>query len=361
MGSPRSRRDFLQGRHAAEGSESRESAGNSPLAMPEPPRNAELWYISRRAMACTFEICLSAAQHPEATEVASEALDLVEEMERQLSYFRDSSELTRINALAAKMPVPVEPRLFELLQVGQRIYRESDGAYDLTSAPLWELWGFARHEGSVPSQAEIDAAREKVGFDQVVLEREGRTVRFLREGVKLNFGSIGKGYALDRCAELLAQRGVNDYLLSGGMSSVLAKGQPAPGDDQRWSVGIKNPLRLEKRLGQVFLRDRGLSTSGSYVQSFRFEGKRYGHILDPRSGWPAQDVLSATVLAPTAALAEALSTAMYVLGREKAVDYCRRNPEVGLLMLCPSRRGGGIEIVVEGIAAHHIEIASVSP
>jgi thiamine biosynthesis lipoprotein len=152
--------------------------------------------------------------------------------------------------------------------------------------------------------------------------------------MELNLGSIGKGYALDRVGQLLAAAEIHDVLVHGGNSSVLARGSHGATPGQGWSVGVRNPLRPDHHLGEIRLRDRALATSGSGTQFFMHEGQRYGHILDPRTGWPAQEVLSATVIAPTAALAEALSTAFYVLGSKQAEAYCQQHAEISAILVC---------------------------
>ncbi len=121
------------------------------------------------------------------------------------------------------------------------------------------------------------------------------------------------------------------------------------GEARGWSVGLRNPLRGEARLAEVFLHDRALATSGSSQQFFRYRSKRYGHIIDPRTGWPAEGVFSATVLAPTAAEADALSTAFYTLGVEAACDYCGRHREIAAIMLVPSRDGSAVELATAGL------------
>jgi thiamine biosynthesis lipoprotein len=161
------------------------------------------------------------------------------------------------------------------------------------------------------------------------------TISFARPGVELNLGSIGKGYALDRAAEILTEHELTDWLLQGGHSSVIARGEHngLPG----WPVGLRNPLLPQRRLGTILLRDQALATSGTAVQHFRFEGQRYGHIIDPRTGWPVENMLSVTVLAPTAAEADALSTAFFVGGVELAERYCHNHPAVSALLIPPPR------------------------
>ncbi len=341
---PRStRRDFLQGKSAVDAVADL-ALGRGPAELPPPARESYLVQLSRQAMACKFEIFLNAGQYYRDTEAALLALDLVDRVEDQLSAFRDQSEVSRLNRLAAEGPVALEPRLFALIDQAVQLHAATQGAYDITSGPLSRAWGFMRRAGSIPDAETLAAARYCVGSQYLELDRATHSVRFRRSGLEISLGSIGKGYALDRCAELLVDLGIHDVLLHGGNSSVLARGAHGLMPSERgWSVGVRHPLRPDRRLGEVKLKDRALATSGSGTQFFIHDGRRYGHILDPRGGWPAEGVLSVTVLAPTAAEADALSTALYVLGPEQSREYCNLHPEIAAIMLCPGTREGSVK------------------
>lgn len=341
------RRDFLRGKAAAEAAGAAVDRLLPELGDESVDRRTLV--ISRPAMAARFEICVDATDAA-AIEAAWEALELVGEYESRWSYFRPESELSAINAAAGSEPVAVRGDLFELLQRSRLFFEETEGAFDLTATPLWELWGFARRQGRVPDDAALADALRLVGMDRVELDASASAVFFRTPGVRLNLGAIGKGYVVDRCAERLAAGGVNSFLLSGGLSSMVAKGRPPGGASDGWTVGIRNPLRPDRRLARLVLRDRALATSGSYIQSFRFEGKRFGHIIDPRTGWPAEHMLSTTVLAPSAETADALSTAFYVMGVERAVEFCRNRPELGAVLIAPARTRGGWSVHRVGIA-----------
>jgi thiamine biosynthesis lipoprotein len=184
---------------------------------------------------------------------------------------------------------------------------------------------------------------------------DGRTVRFLKPGVEINLGSIGKGYALDRVAELMRMDwNLRAALLHGGHSSVYAMGT-APGEHRGWAVGIRHPWDMEKRLAVVRLRDRALATSAATFQHLEHAGRKLGHILDPRTGWPAEGIASATAIAPTAAEADALATAFFVLGADRTRAYCDAHPGVGAVLL---PEGETARLVVIGLASEEIVIAS---
>ena len=348
---PRStRREFLQGKAAADALVQSVGDGASLDELPHPAPESYLLQLSRRAMACKFEIFFNAGQYPRATEAAMAALDLVDRLEDRLSVYREHSEISRLNRRAAQEVVSVEAGLFALLEQAVRISNDTGGAYDITAAPLSNVWGFTRRAGSIPAPDALAAAAARVGTQYLELDGRSTSVRFLRTGLEINLGSIGKGYALDRCAELLLAEGINDFLLHGGNSSVLACGAHASlPPEHGWSVGVRNPLRPDHRLGHLQVKDRALATSGSGTQYFVHGGRRYGHILDPRSGWPAEGVLSASVLAPTAAEADALSTAFYVMGPDLAREYCSRHPQLAAIILCPGARQGGLEQHVIGL------------
>lgn len=368
METPKShRRAFLTGRAAAEALAQVLNRIGGPSSPPLPParRDTQLLRVSRRAMACEFEMLFNAARVRHGTPAALAALDLVDELEEQLSVYRDTSEVSRLNQAAQFGPVVVEPRLFGLVELALRLHDETQGAFDITSGPLSKVWGFYRRAGSIPTPEALAEARERVGSQHLRLDRGESSIALARPGMELNFGAIGKGYALDRVAERLAEQGIGEFLFHGGRSSVLAKGAMdqscETGQAARvpWTVGIGDPLRPGKRLGQLVLWDRGLSTSGSGVQFFRHEGKRYGHILDPRTGEPVQGMLSVTVTAPTAAEADALSTAFYVLGVEGTRGYCAAHPEIGAVLVHQGAEGPP-RVDVIGIADDEILVAAGS-
>jgi thiamine biosynthesis lipoprotein len=315
-----------------------------------------LLHVTRRAMACDFELRFSAAEGEDRLALALETLEMLDPLERQLSFFQTDSELNRINLLAGEQPVLVEPELFELLQLAVKLSAETQGAMDITSTPLWQLWGFARRAGGIPTEEQIAEALSQVGSRLVQLDPAEKSVFFTQPGVKLNLGSLGKGYALDRLADALCEGGMKDFLLHGGQSSILARGEGigerGEGRGARregWIVGVPNPQMPSRRIAEIHLKNKALGTSSAQFQSFRYEGKRYGHLIDPRTGRPAEGVLSATAVAPNATLADALSTAFYVLGPEASQAYCEKHSEFGVILFLTSKETGGWEIFSAGL------------
>jgi FAD:protein FMN transferase len=300
-------------------------------------------------MACDFDVQLSANRQDNSMEHVFAALDLVEALEAQLTIYRDDSEVMAINRRAATEAVPVEPRLFDLFRLAETLYHDTRGAFEITSGPLSEAWGFSRREGRIPTEEQLASARERVGMHHVVLDMVRQTIAFRRPGITVNFNSIGKGYALDRMAELLATNLVDEFLLHGGKSSVLARGDQPGAGGPGWTVGLRHPLRPSERLAEFRLRDQALSTSGSGTQFFIRRGRRYGHILDPRTGKPAESLYSATVIAPTAAEADALSTAFYVMGPQEVERYCETHQSIAAVLVGPAEREGEVGLYVSGL------------
>ena len=218
---------------------------------------------------------------------------------------------------------------------------------------LIKEWGFFKGPRRVPAESERAAAVARVGMQFVELRPEGKTVRFLRPGLEINLGGIGKGYALDRVAEnLRSEWSLLSGLLHGGYSSVVTVGTP-PGEPRGWQVGISDPEDPGRRLATVWLRGRALGTSAATFQHLEYNGQRLGHILDPRRGWPASGIASATVLAPTGAEADALSTAFFIEGVEAARRYCATHPDIGAVLLPENSE----HLVVFGIDPQDCQLA----
>lgn len=328
------RRNFLHPRRLAHAAG--QAAGLldelTPAEAAAPIRDAALVRYSRRAMATSFEVLLPFGM-PAARAAAEAALDAIDTLEDQLTVYREQSEISRLNRRAYRETVAVEANLFELLTLAQRISAATDGAFDITAGALVKAWGFVRGPRRVPPEAVLAEVLQRIGMKYVALDGEQRAVRFLCSGLEINLGSIGKGYALDRAARLLqSQWKVSSALLHGGHSSVYAIGSQ-PGEARGWPVGISHPWRAASRLAIVWLRDRALGTSAASFQHLEWQGRKLGHILDPRTGWPAEGMASASALAPTAAEADALATAFFILGVEKARQYCEAHPGIGAILL----------------------------
>ena len=331
---PGNRRDFLRGRLPDSGRARPLPTDGSavPIGMPlaDAPAGSSTLRWTTRAMACDFSVILNPGSSDDVM-AASSALDAAHEWEDLLSVYREQTLISRVNREAAEAAVQLPADLFRLLDLAARISAETRGAFDLTTGPLIARWRTCRSARRIPTQRELDEDLTSVGMRHIIFDQAGQTVRFALPGASLNLGAIGKGFALDQIGMRLQQAGVRHWLLHGGRSSILACGdhQGTGG----WPIGIGNPLFTDRRLGTILLVDQAMGTSGSNIQFFHHAGRRYGHILDPRTGWPVDGVLSVTAIAPTAALADALSTAFYVMGLDEIRRYCDSHPEVGAIVI----------------------------
>lgn len=280
---------------------------------------------ARRLMWTTFEIVAYGTERARLVAAANAAFEEIERLDHQMSNYSETSELTFINRNAAKGEVIVEKELFELLKLALDYSRSTDGAFDITVAPLMKAWGFFKGQGRLPEPKELQSVLAKIGYAHVTLNTRARGIRFDREGVELDLGGIAKGYAVDKAAEVLRDSGVSSALITCG-SSIYAIG--APPNQAAWRVEVSNPLDSANRLTSLELKDQALSTSGCYEKIFKLEGKTYCHIMNPRTGYPIQDMLSATVITARGVDAEVFSKVVMVQGVLKAKKFAKQHQDL---------------------------------
>lgn len=305
--------------------------------------------VARHAMATRFEIILHGANAASLRASGEEALNEITRLDDQLSLYRPTSEIARVNARAHLEPVRVSPELFALLQHAQQLHRETNGAFDITIGPLMRCWSFMGGGGALPDPAALAEARTKVGMDLVQLA--GFTVRFARPGVMLDLGAIGKGYAIGRAAELLREAGVTSAILHGGTSTVFAIGRPL--DAEAWKIALElppgNSVSPPAPLAVISLRDEALSVSAVWGKSFQSGAKTFGHVLDPRTGEPANRAVFAAVITRSATESDALSTALLTDGPEAVERIAALRP--GARTLAVQQKDGTPIVSAHGISA----------
>lgn len=262
------------------------------------------------------------------------AFDEISRLERVMSTYRHDSEVSRINKNAFFRPQACSPDLWKVISLSRHFAGLTDGAFDITVGPLLRLWG-VQDQGNLPGGDEIAAVLSSVGNRHLQLEPPG-TVRFLKPAMALDFGGIGKGYALDRAADVLRKHGIKSAFLNFG-GNILALGAPITGE--AWEVEVPDPLEPEKVLFKLHIADASVSTSSQFERSKSVNGRRIGHILDPRSGKPVEFWGSVTVIAPAATEADAFSTPMAVMGPEKGVALMEKQKEGAVFYLLPSDSG----------------------
>jgi FAD:protein FMN transferase len=263
-------------------------------------------------MGTIFTIDLNATDQLAAEQDMNLAFDEIDRLEALLSNYRPSSELSRISREAGSAPVVTDPETFHFLERSLYWSRVSNGAFDITVGPLLRVWGFFFHRGRIPSRAELNAVRNRIGWQHIALDPETRTVSFTNhEAMELDPGSIGKGFAVDSVVKILRQQGVTSAFISAGGSTLYAIGT-VPGT-AGWPVDIPDPRHPGKTAASILLKDTSLSTGACTVKFFIKDGHRYCHIFDPRSMRPVEGRLQTTVINPSATDSDALSTVVFVL------------------------------------------------
>jgi thiamine biosynthesis lipoprotein len=258
--------------------------------------------------------------------IADEAFAAIHRLEARISDWQSASQTSEINRHGAERPVRVAPDLFQLIERSRQFAVETGGAFDITVGPLVNLWRNCREMKRIPSTEELAEVLPLIGANQLMLDAGDRTVAFKRPGMKLTLNGIGKGFALDRAAQVLQSYGIGTALLHGGASSMLALG--APPETEGWTVRVTHPYDTQRYIEEVRLRDESMSTSGHVTDFFEYQGERYGHILDPRTGWPVEGRLIAIAFAPSGTETDALSTAFFVMSEEGVRAYCEAHPKV---------------------------------
>lgn len=308
--------------------------------------------LALEAMATRFELVLHGDDEVRLRAAGEEALAEVKRLDAQLSFYRPSSDISRINAQAATGPVRVEARLFRLLQTARRLHAETDGAFDPTVAPLMRCWGFVNDTGRLPDAEALAEARSRTGMHLVTLHEADFTVAFARPGVQLDLGAIGKGYAIEEATRILIDAGVQRAFLHGGASTIHAIGVPL--DAERWNVALPYPdaetSTNDDVLAVVPLENEALSVSAVWGKAFVADGATYGHVLDPRSGRPVEGALMAAVAGPSATDCDALSTALLVLGREAEIKL---GNSLRTVVVYSTEEREGFEVIEAGIPVFH--------
>ncbi|MDX2153498.1 MAG: FAD:protein FMN transferase [Bryobacteraceae bacterium] len=265
------------------------------------------------AMGTTYTIALYGEDRFTLDSAIDDAFEEAQRIDRLISNYKPDSEWSRINREAASAPVKVSAESIRLLQACLEFSRQSEGTFDITVGPLMKIWGFYKGTGRFPHRAEMRVALSRVGYRRLLVDSASGTVRFSQPGVEIDPGGIGKGYAVDRMAAVLRARGVKSGLISAGSSSIYAIGTP-PGEPG-WRVSVRHPKDPRRTVHDFWLKDESMSTSGNYEKFFWSGGRLYSHIMDPRTGYPAQGMLSASVIAPNTLDSEAWAKPYFILGR----------------------------------------------
>lgn len=282
-----------------------------------------------RYMMGTFvEVEATGRNKAHATEAVEAAFSEMRRIEQLLSKFLPESPISQVNRFASSVAVRVPTEVIDLCEDAVRFSSMTNGAFDITVNALIELWGSAAARKTMPSDDEIEEALSRVGSAHLGLSREENSVFVRTPGVQLDFGGLGKGYAVDQAVETLRRYGVTQVLVNAG-------GNMYCGDAEKYSqIGIKNPLETDEIIASVALKDGAIATSANYERFFDISGERYGHLIDPRTGYPVRnEVLSVSIVSKSAQLADLFSTAVFVLGFEQGMQLVEQTNEVEAIMI----------------------------
>lgn len=281
-------------------------------------------------MGSAFEITLVAEDSIQAEKWLNQGIQEITRIEALISSWDTKSQTSKINANAGIGPVEVNQELFQLIKRSLIISQQTDGAFDISYAAADKVWTFDGRASVWPAEGVLEKALERIGYQKIKLDLATSSVYLEQRGMKIGFGAIGKGYAADRVKAILKAQGVSAGLVnaSGDMQAwgVQADGKP-------WTVGIVNPMDKQKVFSWFDLQEKAVVTSGDYERFITIDGIRYGHIVDPRTAKPAKGIISATVFAPKAELADALATSIFVLGKENGLFLIDQLPEVEALLI----------------------------
>jgi len=278
-----------------------------------------------KLMGSRYEIVVVADNQKQGNQYIDLAVNEIRRIEKIISSWDPNSETSAINRNAGIKPIKVSRELFDLISRAKKISEITDGAFDISYASMDRIWHFDGSMKQLPSPEAIKKSVAKVGYQNIILDPKNQTVFLKLKGMKIGFGAIGKGYSADKAKQLLISKGVKAGIINASGDMNTWGTQP---NGQKWQIGITNPLHKNTVFATFPLTDEAVVTSGNYEKYVIFNGKRYTHIIDPRTGYPASGIISATVFAPSAELADALATSIFVMGTEIGLDRINQLPGV---------------------------------
>jgi len=274
-----------------------------------------------KLMGCRYDITVVAPNEVEGNKYIDIAANEVTRIEKLISEWDSTTQISHVNFYAGIRPVKVDKEVYDLIVRSIKISELTDGAFDITWAGMNQIWKFDGSMKRLPTDQEVADAVKTVGYKNIVLNKEDTTVFLKLKGMRLGFGGIGKGYGADKGAELLKSMGVPAGIMNASGDITAWGEQP---DGKPWMIGITNPFNKEKVFSWFPYPGKSIGTSGNYENFVEFNGKRYTHIIDPRTGWPVQGISSVTIFGPNAELSTALTKAIFVMGREVGINLLKQ-------------------------------------
>ena len=277
------------------------------------------------------QVVVVAPNHKTAQQCVDLAFEQIQTLDAIFSNHRDDSELAKVNAQAFERPVKVSDPLYTVVERAVDVSQRSDGAFDITVGPLIDLWKQASDANSIPNPEQIREAKSKVGYQKLLLDPSAKTIQFETEGMKLDLGGIAKGYIIDACIEAIQRGGGVGAMVNIG-GDIRCFGRPK-GPTPYWRIGLQNPSKLDSGdpegiMMVLSLENDAVATSGHYRRFFWIDGQKVSHIVEPESGKGSDKVLSTTIIAHRAILADALATTVTVMGTDKGLGFIETLPDV---------------------------------
>ena len=283
-----------------------------------------------KLMGSHFDITVVANNQPEANQYINLATTEISRIEKIISSWDKNSETSKINNNAGIQPIKVSMELFQLIERSIQISKLTDGAFDISYASMDKIWKFDGSMTVFPSEDIIKKSVQKVGYQNIILNPKNQTVFLKLKGMKIGFGGIGKGYAADKAKKLLISKGVKAGIINASGDMNTWGKQP---NGKEWQVAITNPINKNKAFALLPISNKAVVTSGNYEKFVNFAGKRYTHIIDPRTGYPANGIISVSVFSKSAELADALATSIFVMGVEIGVNRINQLPQIECIII----------------------------
>lgn len=281
-------------------------------------------------MGSRFDISIVAKDSASAEENIDEIITEVTRIENLISDWRAYTQIGQVNNNAGIKPIKVDREVFELTERAIELSKITDGAFDISFAAMDRIWKFDGSMTMLPSTEAIQKSIEKVGYKNIILDREKSTIFLKFAGMKIGFGALGEGYAADKCKKMMLAKGITAGIVNGSGDMNTWGKQP---DGNAWNIGVSDPKNPTELLAIVPLQHGAVVTSGSYEKFVLFNGKRYAHIINPKTGYPATGLTSVTIFGPSAELANGLSTSIMVMGKKAGLKLLKHYPEMSCILI----------------------------
>lgn len=283
-----------------------------------------------RLMGSRFDITIVDKDSAAAEANIDLVIQEVTRIENLISDWRPYTQISQVNLNAGIKPIKVDAEVFALTERALQLSKITGGAFDISFAAMDRIWKFDGSMTKMPSAEAIKKSVAKVGYKNIVLDKQNSTIFLKLKGMKIGFGALGEGYAADQCKKMMMDKGIQAGIINGS-GDMNTWGKHPNGEP--WQIGVTNPMKENELLGVVTLDSGAIVTSGSYEKFVMFNGKRYAHIINPVTGYPATGLCSVTILGPSAELANGLSTSIMVLGKEAGLKLLKNYPELRYILI----------------------------